>query len=196
MIDHNFKQYGIDENYTGEAVLPLEKGNNHVPMSLRQFVQLARRAYSAESLEALELSEGIVINHHQSLNNPEFDETQPFFHFSISFRPKHVSLQSFIESEESDKFYDKILSLVGHSYTRGISGNRTAFVGEFNRKATLSGIEVMSSEVFVGTSVFFNDYRVTTNYPSSQEELDVILENIFNQLTKEFDVLLEISADD
>lgn len=196
MIDHNFAQYGIDEAYSGEAVLPSEKGNNHVTMALRQFVQLARRAYSANALECLESSEGLNITEHQTMDDNEFDEIQPFFHFTLTFRPKTGDLKTFVESEEADRFYERVLALVGRSYTRGVSGARTAFVGEFNRKTTASGLEVMVSHVFVGTSVFFNDYRVTTNYPASQDEADAILEGIFTSLASEFNIALEVAGDE
>lgn len=195
MIDHNFTQYGIDESYSGEVVLPSEKGNNHVTMALRQFVQLARRAYSANALELLQASEGLSLTEHQTMDD-EFDEVQPFFHFTLTFRPKSGDLKSFVESDEADRFYERVLALVGRSSTRGISGARTAFVGEFNRKTTPSGLEVMVSHVFVGTSVFFNDYRATTNYPASQEEADRILESIFNTLASEFNIALEIAGDE
>lgn len=195
MIDHNFTQYGIDESYSGEVVLPSEKGNNHVTMALRQFVQLARRAYSANALELLQASEGLSLTEHQTMDD-EFDEVQPFFHFTLTFRPKSGDLKSFVESDEADRFYERVLALVGRSSTRGISGARTAFVGEFNRKTTASGLEVMVSHVFVGTSVFFNDYRATTNYPASQDEADRILESIFNTLASEFNIALEIAGDE
>lgn len=196
MIDHNFTQYGIDEAYKGEVVLPSEKGNTHVTMPLRQFVQLARRAYSANALAYLEHDEGLKITEHQTMDDNEFDEVEPFFHFSLTFRPNNVSLKDFVESSEGDRLFDRILELVGRSSARGISGSRTAFVGEFNRKVTQSGTEVMVSQVFVGTSVFFNDYRVTTNYPASQDEADKILESIFNTLRQEFDIALEIAGDE
>lgn len=196
MIDHNFAQYGIDENYNGEVVLPSEKGNTNATISLRQFIQLARRAYSANALELLENSEGLKITEHQSMDASVFHDVQPFFHFTLTFRPKNGDLKSFVESDEADRFYDRVLALVGHSYTRGVSGNRTAFVGEFNRQKTASGLDVMVSHVFVGTSVFFNDYRVTTNYPASQEESDAILENVFTILAQEFDIALEIAGDE
>ena len=195
MIDHNFTQYGIDESYSGEVVLPSEKGNNHVTMALRQFVQLARRAYSANALELLQASEGLSLTEHQTMDD-EFDEVQPFFHFTLTFRPKFGDLKTFVESDEADRFYERVLALVGRSSTRGISGARTAFVGEFNRKTTSSGLEVMVSHVFVGTSVFFNDYRATTNYPASQDEADRILESIFNTLASEFNIALEIAGDE
>lgn len=195
MIDHNFAQYGIDETYSGEAVLPSEKGNTHATMALRQFVQLARRVYSANALELLEDSEGLKITEYQSMDNA-FNEVHPFFHFTLTFRPKTEDFQTFVESDESDRLYDRILALVGRSYTRGVSGARTAFVGEFNRKTTASGLDVMVSHVFVGTSVFFNDYRVTTNYPATQEESDSILESIFKTLSNEFDIALEVAGDE
>ena len=196
MIDHNFTQYGIDESYSGEVVLPSEKGNKTIELSLRQFVQLARRAYSANTLELIQDSEGLKITEHQTMDDNEFDEVQPFFHFTLTFRPKSVDLKTFIESEEANRLFDRTLELVGRSSTRGVSGNRTAFVGEFNRQVTGNGLDVMVSHVFVGTSVFFNDYRVTTNYPASQDETDAILENIFNTLRNEFDISLEIAGDE
>lgn len=196
MIDHNFTQYGIDEAYSGEAVLPSEKGNTHTTMALRQFVQLARRAYSANALELLEDSEGLKITQHQTMDDNEFDEVQPFFHFTLTFRPKNGDLKAFVESPQADSLYERLLELVGRSVTRGVAGTRTAFVGEFNRKITHSGLEVMVSHVFVGTSVFFNDYRVTTNYPASQDEADTILEKVFTTLSTEFDIALEISGDE
>lgn len=196
MIDHNFTQYGIDEAYNGEVVLPSEKGNTHASMTLRQFVQLARRAYSANALELLEDSESLKITEHQTMDDNEFDEVAPFFHFTLTFRPKNGDLATFVQSPESDRLYEQILALVGRSSTRGVSGSRTAFVGEFNRKTTASGLEVMVAHVFVGTSVFFNDYRVTTNFPASQDEADTILENIFTSLAGDFDIALEIAGDE
>lgn len=196
MIDHNFTQYGIDETYNGEAVLPSEKGNTHTTMALRQFVQLARRSYSANALELLQISEGLKITKHPAMDDNDSDEVQPFFHFTLTFRPKNGDLKNFIESSEADQLYERILGLTGRSVTRYISGSRTAFVGGFNRKVTPSGLEVMTSHIFVGTSVFFNDYRVTTNYPSSQEEVDANLENIFSTLVNEFDIAVEIVGDE
>ena len=105
MIDHNFTQYGIDETYAGEVVLPSEKGNTHVTMPLRQFVQLARRAYSANALAYLEDDEGLKITEHQTMDDNEYEEVQPFFHFSLTFRPNRISLKDFVESPDGDKVW-------------------------------------------------------------------------------------------
>lgn len=196
MIDHNFTQYGLDETYQGETVLPSEYGNIHTPMSLRQFIQLTRRAYSSQALENLEDSEGLKLKVHNSSLGTYREDSDPFFHFTIAFKPKNDELKTFVESEKANLLFDRILKLIGNSSVRGVSGTRTAFLGEFNLIKTPSGVEVMLSHVFIGKSIFYNDYRVTTNYPSSKEEENQILEIIFNDLTNSFDIALEIEGDE
>jgi hypothetical protein len=195
MIDHNFTHYGLNENYTGEVTLPSENGNVKAELSLRHFVQLSRRAYSHTALENLVDSEGIILTKHETPDDVS-DTVPPFFHIKLTIQPDNQTLTDFAESDYGNSFFDTLLELVGKSSVRRLSGNRIAFVGTFNKAVDAIIGEVFVSDLFIGTSVFFNDYRVTTNFPANESEESAVVEGIFRELTKEFpDVKIELSID-
>ena len=199
MNNDKLADYGIDENYRGEVVLPSENGNTHVKMSFRQFEQLAQRAYSAKSLNAIADTDGLKIQSRPPVCDTPFEDISPIFHITLTFCPKNIDFETFVSSSESDRLYDRLLQWAGNvspGYSGRLSGARTAFVGEFNRRISNSGRDVMTSHIFVGTSIFYNDYRLSTNYPCSPEEVAIMLGGLFNDLAHEFDIAIEITSDD
>jgi hypothetical protein len=175
-------------------VLPSEKGNLTVAATLRQFIIQARRNYSANILENLEVEEGMTV----TLHNPENDfldtsEISPFFYVKLIVKPT-VSLKEFSESPEGNDLFDKVLELASNSNVRRLSGKRTAFVSAFNPVQDSSRGEVLETKILIGTSVFYNDYRVTANFPATEEEHTDVVGRFFNTLHETFpDLDLEVS---
>lgn len=180
MIDHNLAQFGLNENYAGEQVQPSEKGNLTVPSTLRQFIVQANRAYSQSALEAAQDNEGLHLQYHDG----DIDHEVPFFHLKLIAQPQG-DLASFVANKGND-FFNFVLKTVGRSEVRFVRGNRAAFVGEFTKQVDPDFGEVMVSNILIGTSVFYNDYRVTTNFPASQNELEVVVGDIFTSITQAY----------
>lgn len=194
MIDHNLSQFSLNQDTEGEMVMPSEKGNITVQCNLRQFIIQARRAYSAAALENLVDSEDIKYTMNTvSGNYPVSDEVEPFFYVKLVAKPD-VSLKEFAQGSRADAFFEKVLELAGRSNTRYKSGNRTAFLSSFNKEVDPNVGEVMVGHLLIGTSVFYNDYRVTVNYPSVDVEYTEVLKSLFEGLSLTFpEVEMEVS---
>ena len=192
MIDHNLKQFDLTETADGEMVLPSEKGNLTVAANLRQFIIQARRNYSQTALSALEDNEGVQVTLHDP-EGDEPDEVPMFFYVRLVVKPQG-SLKDFANSSEGDAFFDKALELAGNSNVRFKSGKRTAFVSAFNPVQDAALGEVLVSHILIGTTVFYNDYRATVNFPATEEEHTEVVGRFFNTLHDTFpSVDLEIS---
>lgn len=193
MIDHNLTHLSntLTENQQGEMTLPFEKGNKTMPASLREFVILARRTYSPEAVNLLADSEGFAVT-----DLIKDDNKQPFFHLLLKVSPNNQSLREFMTSQ-GDSFFDTLIQMAGRSSKRKISGNRAAWVSEFRNETTADGKPVWVADVLISRSIFFNDYRVSINYPSSEKEYSDFLDSWFESLIKYFDVkvAIEINSD-
>lgn len=194
MIDHNLSQFSLNQDTEGEMVMPSEKGNLTVPCNLRQFIIQARRAYSASALENLVDSDDVKYTMNSvSGNYPDAQDVEPFFYVKLVAKPD-VSLQEFKDSVRANAFFETILALAGRSDTRYKSGNRTAFLSSFNKESDPNVGDVMVGHLLIGTSVFYNDYRVTVNYPSIDVEYTEVLKALFEGLNNSFpDVEVEVS---
>lgn len=193
MIDHNLPQFSLNETEQGEMVIPSEKGNITVQANVRQFIIQARRQYSATALANLVDSEDIKFSINNGHSTNDLDEVAPFFYVKLIAKPD-VALNSFVQSPEGDRFFDTVLALAGRSTTRFKSGVRTAFVSSFNKETDPDVGDVMVGHILIGTSVFYNDYRVTVNYPSVDEEYTETLKGIFEGLQVAFPNLdIEVS---
>lgn len=180
MIDHNLTQFGLDENLLGEANLPGEKGAANLSLNLRQFIILARRAYSAFSLEQLAENEGIKLRFASNADS----ESSPFFHIRLTVKSSN-DLQDFVQNE-GEAFFERVLSLYSRSEIAGNRGNRVAFVGPFELENDAQKGEVLVSNGLIGTSVFYNDYRVTAGYPSTDNDFLEVVGGIYHELVAQY----------
>jgi hypothetical protein len=188
MIDHNLTQFGLDENLLGEANLPSEKGAINVSLNLRQFIILARRAYSALALDALSDSEGIKV---RSADDADYNAS-PFFHIRLTVKSKN-DLQEFA-ANEGEAFFERVLGLYSHSDIAGNRGQRLAFVGPFQVEDDAQKGEVLVSDALIGTSVFYNDYRVTVGYPSNDDDYLAVVGQIYHTLVAQYpDLEIEVT---
>lgn len=181
MIDHNLKQLKMDEDYEGEQIIPSEKGNLTLPSTLRQFI-IQSRAYREETLELLKETDGL---HLRKLYN-NFNYSVPFFYISLIVRPNNGMTNGEFVEKYGNEFFDLLLNTIGRSEIRNNRGNRGSFVGEFFNFHDPDYGQVLKSHILIGTSVFYNDYRVTTNFPSSDNEMDYVLTEIYNIITRAF----------
>ena len=105
---------------------------------------------------------------------------------ALKFKPIADSIPDFIE-ENGDAFFDSIIGAVSVSSKRKMSGERACFVREFRIVEDDNFGEVLETKILVSTSIFFNDYRVTTGYPSTEIELDdEVTRLIFDKLSTEW----------
>lgn len=190
MINHNIPTLSLVDNDEGETFLPSEEGSISFESNLRQFIILSRRLFAEEVIEnCLADTEGIKQRKHS-----DNDEYNTYFGLHLRFKNKVGSLEDFVE-DEGDDFFDSLSKAVTTSNIRGISGHRGAFVREFRRVNDPYLGEVMETKILVSTSVFYNDYRVTTGFPSDISELEDVTEEIFNKLEQIWgdDLQLEIT---
>lgn len=181
MINHNIPQFNLTQDMVGEMVLPSEKGNLIVSANLRQFIIQTRRNYNGDALTALQDSESINIVYNQSF--PE--DTAPYFYLKLTIRPD-IDFKEFAVGTQGYDFFNKVLELAGHSNVRFKSGNRTAFVSAFEKVTDENLGEVLVSNILIGTSVFYNDYRVTLDFPFQDEEYQVVVGDFFRDLSAAF----------
>lgn len=183
MGNHSIESINLDEMAQGEMVIPGEKKNLMVECSLRHFMIQAARNYTATALNQID---GMKVRANQSTENV-FDSEEKFSEMvaiSLYVKPD-TSLEDFVE-EKGDEFFEQLMSVVGYCDVRGVRGNRAAFITEFEKENIDGGVEVLSAKIILSTSIFYNDYRVTVGFPSSQDELDSVVENIYNRISNRF----------
>ena len=188
MIEHSIQSMSLAETDDGEVVLPSEIKTINFPSNLRQFIILSRRAYNKDALVALECTEDIKIAYRDN------EDVPPYFGLVLKFKPIHQTVEEFID-EEGDSFFDSLIQIVSSSSKRGISGKRAAFIREFRRLADPSLGEVMETKILISTNIFFNDYRVTVGYPSSEDEIEDVTGVIFEQILNQWDRQLKLEID-
>lgn len=198
-MNHSITGLDLDENERGEMVIPSEKGNIVTECTLRQFLIQAARNYSQEALERIP---GMKVRANQTVENSDvFDD----YLLDDPGRSELVlidlmvqleaSLQEFVD-EKGDEFFDELMGVLGLCDLRGVRGQRAVFVTEFKKTILDGGVEVLAAKILLSTSVFYNDYRVTVAYPHGQDELDTVVENIYNRISARFpEVKFEICGE-
>lgn len=183
-MTHSITGFDLDENERGEMVIPSEKDNIVAECNLRQFMIQATRNYSQDALERIP---GMKVRVNQSAEDDDiFDESErsELVLIDLMVQPE-TSLQEFVD-EKGDEFFDELMAVLGYCDLRGIRGKRAVFVTEFKKTILGAGVEVLAAKVVLSTSVFYNDYRVTVAYPYAQDELDTVVENIYNRISNRF----------
>jgi hypothetical protein len=182
MIDHNLAQLNISEDYTGIQIIPSESGNLLLSSTIRQFI-IQSRAYRPEVLQQLEMTDDFNLTDIDS----DYKHAQPFFHVKLYIKSDDsFSPNCFNDDEEKENFLTYLTQIVGKNTLRNKRGNRAAFIGEFFNYNHPDYGNVLTADLLLGTTIFYNDYRATTNVPANQNELDEILERIYEKLSHEF----------
>jgi hypothetical protein len=178
MINHSIQSMSLDQFDEGEISLPSETKSASFKSDLRQFIILTRRAYNESALDDMELTEGIKVSQYE----PRVD-TEPYFGITFKACPHFGKIEDFV-AEHGETFYDSLIRIAGTSVQRGVSGKRAVFVREFRRAAGLGN--TIETKIVVSTSVFYNDYRVTTGFPSTLSEIEDSARSIMERLHQEW----------
>ncbi len=177
MINHNIQTMNLSATDDGEIVLPSEDGKITFKGNLRQFLVLTRRAFNESSI--VSFSDKEEIKHTVHVNQLEL--ASPYFGLNLTFQPLDEDIDDFVATY-GDEFFESILNHIHMSEFRGVRGQRAAFVSSFSVVNDDKLGSVLKSKIVVSTSVFFNDYRVTTGFPGTEAELELVVEQIFNKI--------------
>lgn len=183
MNNHSIENMNLDETTQGEMVIPSEKKNLIVECSLRHFMIQSKRNYTVNALNEID---DMKVRVHENTDDifDSFDQFPEMVAISLHVKPD-TSFEDFVD-EKGDDFFEQLMSVVGYCDIRGIRGNRAAFITEFEKETIHGDIEVLSAKIILSTSTFYNDYRVTVGFPSNQDELDSVVENIHNRISNRF----------
>jgi hypothetical protein len=178
MINHNIQSMNLDQFDEGEISLPSETKAETFHSNLRQFIILTRRAFNESALHDMAQTEGIKTSTH----NPHGD-TEPYFGITLQVSPHFGKIEDFLEVH-GDTFFDSLTRISSTSVQRGVSGKRAAFVREFRRASSFNN--TIETQLVLSTSVFYNDYRVTTGFPSTLSEIEDSARSIMERLHQEW----------
>lgn len=176
MSNHNLEKFEMYADNDGEMVIPSEVGNMKTECNLRQFLIMSERQYSEYALSVLDDIKVRV--------NPSAEDDAPALLYVNFLMKPEGDLKDFIE-EKGDEFFDSLLKIAGYSDIRGLRGNRGAFISYF-QLVQENGMELWKSKILLSTSVFYNDYRVTTGFPFTDEECTAVLEDMYSKLSNQF----------
>lgn len=178
MINHNIQAMNLDQFDEGEISLPSETKSESFTSNLRQFIILTRRAFNEPALNEIVFTEGMHVTEHKS-----HVDTEPYFGITLKACPHFGKIEDFV-AEHGEIFYDSLLRIAGTSVQRGVSGKRAVFVREFRRADGLGN--TIETKIVLSTSVFYNDYRVTTGFPSTTSEIEEAARSIMDRLSQEW----------
>ena len=181
-MPHSIEHLNLSQDTVGEILIPGELKDMVAPEShLRNFMLHVTRNYTSDILEHVP---GMRVALH-SEDSDVFGESSSadLVVVNLSFKPTGT-LEEFVE-ESGDEFFDNLLKIVSYNDKRGLRGKRGVFVSEFAR-TNEDGVDVLSAKILLSTTVFYNDYRATVGYPSNQDEVDEVVEDIYNRLTRMF----------
>lgn len=186
---HDVRTMLLDESDQGEIILPSEVKLINFTGTIRQFTILSRRLCSVEAINSFSQRE-VMNTRHLSYIPPgliAIKNSIPFIGLNLKFKPSDpkVELKSFIENH-GEKFFDFLIQIIGYSNIKNHQGTRCAFIKNFYSTNTLDYGELMETKILLGTSIFFNDYRVKTNFPNTQEVLLDICHDIYTNILNNF----------
>lgn len=178
MINHNIQSMNLDQFDEGEISLPSETKSETFHSNLRQFIILTRRAFNESALNEMAFAEGLNVAEHA----PHVD-TEPYFGITLQVSPHFGDIKDFLEVH-GDTFFDSVTRIASTSVQRGVSGKRAVFVREFRRASSFGN--TIETQLVLSTSIFYNDYRVTTGFPSNLSEIEDSATSIMNRLHQEW----------
>lgn len=176
MIEHTVHKVNLnDPEMFGKMLIVSENFIKPFECNLRQFIIQNRRNYSSWALEALAEEEQL---HH----SPHSSVEAPYFHIRLILQPPG-DLQDFLDEHE-ESLLQNLFDFIGYSSYRGISGKRSVFVSDFDIDYDMTKGNVIVSDILVGTSVFFNDYRVTSGFPANDSEAHEVVGHIYKKIAQ------------
>lgn len=203
MINHNFPLLNLAENSKGVQVLPFEtnRPNNTVlfESDLKKFLVTAYREYTVKAVKAASKVTGgsftvhskknFIIPSYTLLPTPTNDTNQesksydnlPFFVLSLTFQLNEDIM--FSGNLNYETIRNEIAKIISYSNIPGIRGNRGVFV------TNLKLDESFSCMIFVSRAIFYNDYRVTVNFPASHEDYYAVIQSLsipISQISQKF----------
>lgn len=186
MIDHNLPQFELKEHDNGTMLIPSENGNLKIAATLRQFLVHSRQ-YRPSFLRELAHTDGLNVRENDNADSDAQNDATPFFFLQIIAKPRANFLSSSANITDTRDAVSQVLeSLAGQSQVRYNRGNRAAWVaqGEFENHDEYG--DIVKFNMLIGTSVFYNDYRVTLNFPGNDMEVENVVEEIYEQLVRNF----------
>jgi len=177
MINHNIPSMDLAASNHGEIALPSEDGKITFGGNLRQFLVLTRRAFNENAI--VDFADKEEIKH--TVHDNQLELASPYFGLTLKFQPLEKNIDDFVAAV-GDEFFEFILNTVNTSQVRKFRGQRAVFMSSFNVSEDDKLGLVLESKIIVSTSVFFNDYRVTTSFPGTETELELVVEQIFNKI--------------
>jgi hypothetical protein len=124
------------------------------------------------------ITEGIKVTEYNS-----YSDIEPYFGITLQVSPHFGKIEDFLE-EHGETFFDSVTRITSTSVHRGVSGKRAAFIREFRRASANSN--TIETKLVISTSIFYNDYRVTTGFPSNLNEIEDSARSIMNRLHQEW----------
>jgi hypothetical protein len=191
MIDHNLQQFGLNGYNQGVQIQPSEHGNLFLQSTMQQFIVQAHRAYTFESLNSITDCHG---NNELSiipLDNEDILHKVPYFYMKLIIQSNEF--EDFFDDIED--FSDALHNIVSYSKISQMRGKRGAWVSEYDVDQNHKYGKVITYDILISTSIFYNDYRVTTNFPNSNLSMDMITDDIYKDILRQYpDLKVEIES--
>lgn len=184
---HDIKSMLLKAEDDGEIILPSEVKLINFSGTVRQFTVLARRLCSVEAINSFSQREQMNIRHLTYIPPSliAINNNIPFIGLNLKFKPSSMSIKDWVD-QDGEKFFDFLIDIIGNSKIKNHKGTRCAFIKNFYTTSTMDYGELLETKILLGTSIFFNDYRVKTNFPNTQEVLLNICHDIYEQILNEF----------
>ncbi len=158
----NFNIKNMQEDTIGSCVLPFETPI-YLSLNLRNFYLMLERQFSAIAVNRLQdHSEVKMVMHDGS----QFDD--PFF--AVSFK---MTMDSCVDASS-------LLDILSYCNVYQKRGRRAVFMSENKNK---DDGQFFNYTFLIGKNVYYSDFRVTVNYPSSEHDMDVVIQDLGERLS-------------
>lgn len=184
---HDVKSMLLSAEDEGEIILPSEVKLINFSGSVRQFTVLSRRLCSVEAINDFSKREQMNIRHLTYIPPSliAIKNNVPFIGLNLKFKPSDMTIKDWAD-KDGETFFDFLIDIIGNSNIKNHKGTRCAFIKNFYSTTTMEYGELLETKILLGTSIFFNDYRVKTNFPNTQEVLLNICHDIYEQILQKF----------
>lgn len=188
-FSHDIKSMLLMADDEGEILLPSEVKLINFTGTIRQFTVLSRRLCSVDAINAFSQKEQMNVRHLSYIPPGliAIKNSIPFIGLNLKFKPSDpdLDIKTFV-TNEGEEFFDFLIDIIGNSNIKNHKGTRCAFIKNFYTTSSIDYGELCETKILLGTSIFFNDYRVKTNFPNTQEVLLDICHDIYEQILNRF----------
>lgn len=200
MINHNFPHLNLDKKTKGTQTLPFETNRPHNTVSfasdLKKFIVTAYREYTYKTIKANSKLTGSNFTLHSKKNTPISNKNQlvsynnkqenkdydnlPFFIIKIiGFNKININAPLGERINQDNVIMNQIATTLSYSNIKGIRGNRGVFVTRLTYPEDNNYI--FTCFAFISRAIFYNDYRVTVNFPAFMDDYKNTLKKISHQ---------------